>query len=72
MPNLTISPFAYEAIRSYVVKDGKPAYIGVHLMLELVWIIPDFAKAGANLISFHPEASRYIDRTLSLIRDSGY
>jgi ribulose-phosphate 3-epimerase len=55
-----------------VVKDGKPACIDVHLMVDPVdRIIPDFAKAGANLISFHPEASAHIDRTLGLICDSG-
>jgi ribulose-phosphate 3-epimerase len=72
VPNLTIGPLVCEAIRPYVVKDGKPACIDVHLMIEPVdRIIPEFAKAGANLISFHPEASSHIDRTLGLIRDSG-
>ena len=72
VPNLTIGPLVCEAIRSYAVKDGQAACIDVHLMVEPVdRIIPDFAKAGANLISFHPEASSHIDRTLGLIRDSG-
>ena len=72
VPNLTIGPLVCEAIRSYAVKDGQPACIDVHLMVEPVdRIIPDFAKAGANLISFHPEASPHIDRTLGLIRDNG-
>jgi ribulose-phosphate 3-epimerase len=72
VPNLTIGPLVCEAIRSHAIKDGQPACIDVHLMVEPVdRIIPDFAKAGANLISFHPEASTHIDRTLGLIRDSG-
>jgi ribulose-phosphate 3-epimerase len=72
VPNLTIGSLVCEAIRPYAVKDGKSACIDVHLMVEPVdRIIPDFAKAGANLISFHPEASAHIDRTLGLIRDSG-
>ena len=72
VPNLTIGPLVCEAIRSYAVKDGQPACIDVHLMVQPVdRIIPDFAKVGANLISFHPEASAHIDRTLGLIRDSG-
>ena len=72
VPNLTIGSLVCEAIRPYAVKNGKPACIDVHLMVEPVdRIIPDFAKAGANLISFHPEASAHIDRTLGLIRDSG-
>ena len=72
VPNLTIGPLVCEAIRSYAVKDGQPACIDVHLMVEPVdRIVPDFAKAGANLISFHPEASPHIDRTLGLIRENG-
>ena len=72
VPNLTIGPMVCEAIRPHAIKDGKPACIDVHLMVEPVdRIIPDFAKAGANLISFHPEASTHIDRTLGLIRDQG-
>jgi ribulose-phosphate 3-epimerase len=72
VPNLTIGPLVCEAIRSYAVKDGHPACIDVHLMVEPVdRIVPDFAKAGANLISFHPEASSHIDRTIGLIKDNG-
>ena len=72
VPNLTIGPLVCEAIRSYAVKDGQPACIDVHLMVEPVdRIVPDFAKAGANLISFHPEASSHIDRTIGLIKDNG-
>ena len=67
VPNLTIGPLVCEAIRPHV---SVP--IDVHLMVKPVdRIIPDFAKAGANIISFHPEASDHIDRTLSLIRDQG-
>ena len=72
VPNLTIGPLVCEAIRPYANKDGKPAVIDVHLMIEPVdRIVPDFAKAGANLISFHPEASPHVNRTLNLIRDQG-
>jgi ribulose-phosphate 3-epimerase len=67
VPNLTIGPMICEAIRPHVQIP-----IDVHLMVKPVdRIIPDFAKAGANLISFHPEASEHIDRTLQLIRDQG-
>jgi len=69
---LTIGPLVCEAIRPHAVKNGKPAMIDVHLMVEPVdRIIPDFAKAGANLISFHPEASPHVNRTINLIRDQG-
>jgi len=68
VPNLTIGPLVCEALR----KHGITAPIDVHLMVKPVdRIIPDFAKAGASLISFHPEASEHIDRSLQLIRDSG-
>jgi ribulose-phosphate 3-epimerase len=68
VPNLTIGPLICEALR----KHGIEAPIDVHLMVEPVdRIIPDFAKAGASYITFHPEASRHVDRTLSLIRDEG-
>ncbi len=68
VPNLTIGPLICEALR----KDGIEAPIDVHLMVEPVdRIIPDFARAGASYITFHPEASRHIDRTLALIRDEG-
>ena len=67
VPNLTIGPLICEAIRPHVQVP-----IDVHLMVKPVdRIIPDFAKAGANIISFHPEASEHIDRTLQLIRDHG-
>ena len=72
VPNLTIGPLVCEAIRPYAIKNGKLAMIDVHLMVEPVdRLVPDFAKAGANLISFHPEASPHINRTLHLIRDQG-
>ena len=72
VPNLTIGPLVCEAIRPHAMKNGKPAMIDVHLMIEPVdRIVPDFAKAGANLISFHPEASPHVNRTLNLIRDQG-
>lgn len=72
VPNLTVGPLVCEAIRPHAIKNGKPAMIDVHLMIEPVdRIIPDFAKAGANLISFHPEASAHVHRTLSLIKDHG-
>ena len=68
VPNLTIGPLLCEALR----KHGVEAPIDVHLMVEPVdRIIPDFAKAGASYITFHPEASRHIDRSLALIRDEG-
>lgn len=67
VPNLTIGPLVCEAIRPHVQVP-----IDVHLMVKPVdRIIPDFAKAGANIITFHPEASDHIDRTLQLIRDHG-
>ncbi|QWD72565.1 ribulose-phosphate 3-epimerase [Polynucleobacter sp. UB-Raua-W9] len=72
VPNLTIGPLVCEAIRPHALKNGKPAVIDIHLMIEPVdRIVPDFAKAGANLISFHPEASPHVNRTLNLIRDQG-
>jgi ribulose-phosphate 3-epimerase len=68
VPNLTIGPLLCEALRNY----GIEAPIDVHLMVEPVdRIIPDFAKAGANYITFHPEASRHVDRSLGLIHDHG-
>ena len=67
VPNLTIGPLVCEAIRPHVQVP-----IDVHLMVKPVdRLIPDFAKAGANIISFHPEASEHIDRTIQLIRDQG-
>jgi ribulose-phosphate 3-epimerase len=68
VPNLTIGPMICDALRDY----GIDAPIDVHLMVEPVdRIIPDFAKAGASYITFHPEASRHVDRSLSLIREQG-
>jgi len=68
VPNLTIGPLVCDALR----KHGVTAPIDVHLMIEPVdRIIPDFAKAGATYITFHPEASRHIDRSLQMIRDHG-
>ncbi len=68
VPNLTIGPMVCEALRNY----GITAPIDVHLMVEPVdRLIPDFAKAGADFISFHPEASRHVHRTLGLIREQG-
>jgi ribulose-phosphate 3-epimerase len=67
VPNLTIGPLVCEAIRPHVQVP-----IDVHLMVKPVdRIVPDFAKAGANIITFHPEASDHVDRTLQLIRDNG-
>ena len=68
VPNLTIGPMVCEALR----KHGVTAPIDVHLMVEPVdRLVPDFAKAGASLISFHPEASRHVHRTIQLIRAEG-
>ena len=67
VPNLTIGPLVCAALRPHTT-----ALIDVHLMVKPVdRIIPDFAKAGANIISFHPEASAHIDRTISLIKEHG-
>ena len=67
VPNLTVGPVVCVAIRPLT-----QALIDVHLMVKPVdRIVPDFARAGANVISFHPEASEHVDRTLALIRDSG-
>ncbi|WP_275100203.1 ribulose-phosphate 3-epimerase [Sedimenticola hydrogenitrophicus] len=68
VPNLTIGPLVCEALR----KHGVTADIDVHMMVKPVdRIIPDFAKAGATYITFHPEASEHVDRSLQLIRDHG-
>ncbi len=68
VPNLTIGPMVCKALRDY----GIEAPIDVHLMVEPVdSIIPDFAKAGATYISFHPEASKHVDRTIGLIKEHG-
>jgi ribulose-phosphate 3-epimerase len=68
VPNLTIGPLVCEALR----KHGITAPIDVHLMVKPVdRIVPDFAKAGATYITFHPEASEHVDRTIGLIREVG-
>jgi ribulose-phosphate 3-epimerase len=68
VPNLTIGPLVCEALR----KAGVDAPIDVHLMISPVdQLVPEFAKAGASYISFHPEATQHVDRTIQLIRDSG-
>ena len=67
VPNLTVGPLVCEAIRPLT-----KALIDVHLMVKPVdRLVPDFAKAGADIISFHPEASEHVDRTIALIRDQG-
>ena len=73
VPNLTIGPLVCEAVRPHAKRaDGSKVPIDVHLMVKPVdRIVPDFAKAGADIISFHPEASDHIDRTLGLIRENG-
>lgn len=68
VPNLTIGPLVCEALRKY----GVTAPIDVHLMVQPVdRLVPDFAKAGASLISFHPEASLHVHRTIGLIKEQG-
>jgi ribulose-phosphate 3-epimerase len=68
VPNLTMGPMVLKALRDY----GISAPIDVHLMVKPVdRIVPDFAKAGASLISFHPEASEHVDRTIGLIKEAG-
>ena len=68
VPNLTFGPVIVKALRDY----GITAPLDVHLMIDPVdRIIPDFAAAGADIITFHPEASRHVDRTLQLVRDNG-
>ena len=68
VPNLTIGPLVCEALRNH----GITAPIDVHLMVKPVdRIIPDFASAGASYITFHPEASEHIDRTINVIKESG-
>ena len=68
VPNLTIGPLVCRALR----KHGVKAPIDVHLMVDPVdRLVPEFAEAGATWISFHPEASRHVDRTIQLIRDAG-
>ena len=68
VPNLTVGPMVCKSLRDY----GIESTIDVHLMISPVdEIIPDFAKAGANYITFHPEATRHVDRTIKLIKDNG-
>jgi ribulose-phosphate 3-epimerase len=72
VPNLTIGPLVCDSLKNYITKNGLTQPIDVHLMVKPVdRIIPDFAKAGANYITFHPEASEHVDRSLGLIKDSG-
>ena len=76
VPNLTFGPMICEAVKPHArvggVPNGKSVPIDVHLMVKPVdRIVPDFVKAGADIISFHPEASDHIDRTLGLIRECG-
>ncbi|VAY86551.1 Ribulose-phosphate 3-epimerase [hydrothermal vent metagenome] len=72
VPNLTIGPDVCNAIRKYAIKDGKNAIIDVHLMVEPVdELALMFSKKGADIITFHPEASKHIDRTLSMIKENG-
>ncbi len=73
VPNLTIGPMVCAALRKHAVKaDGTKVPIDVHLMVEPVdALAQEFAKAGADLISFHPAASRHVDRTVQLIKDAG-
>jgi ribulose-phosphate 3-epimerase len=73
VPNLTFGPMVCQALRPHAVKpDGKPAPIDVHLMVRPVDALAQaFAKSGADLVSFHPEASAHVDRTLQLIRAEG-
>ena len=73
VPNLTVGPLVCQAIKSYChTEDGRPVPIDVHLMVKPVdALIPMFAQAGASIISFHPEASEHVDRSVQLIRASG-
>ncbi|MEI6737828.1 MAG: ribulose-phosphate 3-epimerase [Pseudomonadota bacterium] len=73
VPNLTIGPLVCAAVRPHAKHaDGRKVPIDVHLMVKPVdRIVPDFARAGADIISFHPEASDHVDRTLSLIHENG-
>ena len=73
VPNLTFGPMVCQALRPHAVKpDGTPAVIDVHLMVEPVDALAQaFCKAGADVVSFHPEASKHVDRTLQLIQAEG-
>ncbi len=72
VPNLTVGPLVCQAIKPYAVNGGQPVPIDVHLMVKPVdALIPMFAQAGAAIISFHPEASEHVDRTVQLIHSFG-
>ena len=73
VPNLTFGPMGCEALKKHAVKpDGTPAPIDVHLMVQPVDALAQaFCRAGANLVSFHPEASQHVDRTIQLIKSEG-
>ena len=72
VPNLTVGPLVCQAIKPYAVNGGQPVPIDVHLMVKPVdALIPMFAQAGAAIISFHPEASEHVDRTIQLIHSFG-
>lgn len=73
VPNLTFGPMVCEALRQHAVKpDGSPAVIDVHLMVQPVDSLAQaFCRAGADMVSFHPEASAHVDRTLQLIKGEG-
>ncbi len=72
VPNLTVGPLVCQAIQPYAVNGGQPVPIDVHLMVKPVdALIPMFAQAGASIISFHPEASEHVDRTVQLIHSFG-
>jgi ribulose-phosphate 3-epimerase len=72
VPNLTVGPLVCEALRPHVVRSGERGLIDAHLMVTPVdRIIPDFAKAGADIVTIHPEATRHLDRSLALIREHG-
>lgn len=72
VPNLTVGPLVCQAVRPHAYKNGSPVPIDVHLMVKPVdALIPAFAQAGATVISFHPEASDHVHRTLTLIREQG-
>lgn len=73
VPNLTFGPMVCQALRPHaVLPDGRPAVIDVHLMVEPVDALAQaFCKAGADVVSFHPEASKHVDRTLQLIKAEG-
>lgn len=72
VPNLTIGPLVCESLKKFMVREGLSAPIDVHLMVKPVdRLIGDFASAGADIITFHPEASEHIDRSLQLIKAAG-